>query len=61
MDNDRLWMLIRDRLEMDEVLDLCGIGINELSLRLRSNILENREAFENYLDIYDNGQVDIHE
>jgi len=61
VDNDRLWMLIRDRLEMDEVLDLCGIGINELSLRLRSNILENREAFENYLDIYDNGQVDIHE
>ena len=61
MDNDRLWMLIRDRLEMDEVLDLCGIGINELCLRLRGNIIENREAFEDYLDIYDNGQVEIHE
>jgi len=51
--NDMLFRLIADRMDLDEVLDLCGIGIGELCLRLRSNILNNRERFESYLDIYD--------
>ena len=52
-DTGFLFRLIEDRLEMDEVLDLCGIGIGELCLRLRGNILDNRERFESHLDIYD--------
>lgn len=51
--NDMLFRLIADRMDLDEVLDLCGIGIGELCLRLRSNILDNRDRFEDYLDIYD--------
>ncbi len=52
-DTGFLFRLIEDRLDMDEVLDLTGIGIGELCLRLRGNILDNREKFESYLDIYD--------
>ena len=57
MENDLLFRLIADRMDPDEVVDLCGIGINELCLRLRGNILENRERFEDYLDIYDEESV----
>ncbi len=52
MDQDKLFSLIADRCDLDDVLDLCGIGINELCLRLRGNILDNREKFEDFLDIY---------
>ena len=53
MEQDKLFELIRDRLDPDEIVDLCGIGVGELTLRLRGNILANRERFEDYLDIYD--------
>lgn len=53
MEQDKLFQLIQDRMDMEEVIDLCGIGIGELCLRLRSTILDKRERFENYLDIYD--------
>ena len=52
-DRDFLFQLIEDRMDMEEVLDLCGIGIGELCLRLRGNILDKRERFESYLDVYD--------
>lgn len=51
-DVERLFHLIRERCDMEEVLDLCGIGIGELTLRFRGRILENRDKFEEYLDIY---------
>lgn len=53
MDNGRLFQLIRDRLELDEIVDLCGIEVGELVLRLRGNILANRHRFEVFLEIYD--------
>ena len=52
MENDNLFQLIQDRMDPDEVVDLLGIGTGELCLRLRSHILERRERFEDYLDIY---------
>ena len=55
MEPDKLFQLIADRMDPDEVVDLCGIGTGELSLRLRQNILLNRKRFEDYLDIYDEG------
>ena len=53
MENDLLFRLIRDRLDPEEIVDLCGVGVDELSLRLRHLIIENRARFEDYLDIYD--------
>lgn len=53
MENDILFKLIRDRLEPEEVVDLAQVGIGELVLRLRGKILENRQRFEDFLDIYD--------
>ena len=53
MDTDNLFQLIQDRLDADEIVDLCGIEVGELCLRLRKNILDNRERFEDFLDIYD--------
>ena len=55
MENDLLFQLIRERLEIDEIIDLCDIEINELCFKLRGNIFKNRAKFESYLDIYDEG------
>jgi hypothetical protein len=46
--------LIKDRCSVEEVMDLLGddIGVGELCLRLRSHILDRRERFEDFLDIY---------
>lgn len=52
-DLEKLFDLIRERCEMDEVLDLCGIGMEELILRLRGRILDHRDRFETFLDIYE--------
>lgn len=53
MEQNKLFQLIQDRMDPDEVVDLIGIGTGELCLLLRRRILENRERFEDYLDIYD--------
>ena len=53
MEQDKLFQLIQDRCDPEEVLDLIDIGVGELCLRLRSHVLDSREKFENYLDIYD--------
>ena len=58
MENDILFKLIRDRLEPEEVVDLAQVGIGELVLRLRGKILENRQRFEDFLDIYDEWEGD---
>lgn len=58
MDDIPLFQLIRDRMEMDEILDLAGVGVGELTLRFRHRILENRERFEDYLEIYEHNEVD---
>jgi hypothetical protein len=52
MDNDNLFTLIQDRMDPDEVVDLLGMGTGELCLRLRRQVLDNRERFEDYLGIY---------
>ena len=52
MENDNLFQLIQDRMDPDEVVDLLGIGTGELCLRLRHQILESRDRFEDYLEIY---------
>ncbi len=53
MEQDKLFQLIQDRMDPEEVVDLLGIGTGELSLRLRNLILDKRARFEDYLDIYD--------
>ena len=56
METDNLFRLIMDRMDPEEVVDLLGMGTGELCLRLRQPILEQRERFEDYLDIY-NGDM----
>ena len=53
MENDRLFELIQDRLNPEEVVDILGMGTGELCLRLRNLILEKREKFEEFLDLYE--------
>jgi len=53
MENDNLFRLINDRMDPDEVLDLLGMGTGKLCLLLRRQILEQRERFEDYLEIYE--------
>jgi len=52
MDNDMLFTIIQDRMDPEEVVDLLGMGTGELCLRLRRQVLEHRERFEDYLNIY---------
>ena len=56
MEKHNLFQLIEDRLDPDEVVDLCGIGVGELCLLLRKHILDKRERFEDFLDIYVDGE-----
>jgi hypothetical protein len=51
-DTEQLFHLIQERCDPYEVLELCNIGIGELTLRFRGRILENRDKFEEYLDLY---------
>ena len=53
MEDNWLFRLIQDRCSPEEVLDILGMGTGELCLRLRKQILENREKFEDFLDIYE--------
>jgi hypothetical protein len=53
METDILFKLIRERLDPEEIVDLSGVGVGELTLRLRHLILANRERFEDFLEIYD--------
>ena len=53
-----LLLLIRERCEPEEVLELADIGMEELLLRFRGKILDNREKFEEFLDIYEGGYYD---
>lgn len=59
-DTEQLFHLIQERCDPDEVLELCNIGIGELTLRFRGRILENREKFEEYLDVYSFGMEDLY-
>ena len=51
-DLEQLFHLIQERCDPYEVLELCNIGIGELTLRFRGHIIKNREKFEEYLDLY---------
>ena len=51
-DLEQLFHLIRERCDPYEILELCNIGVGELTLRLRRRIIENRAKFEEYLDLY---------
>jgi hypothetical protein len=51
-DLEQLFYLIRERCDPYEVLELCNIGIGELTLRFRGRIIENRDKFEEFLDLY---------
>lgn len=59
-DTEQLFHLIQERCDPYEVLELCNIGIGELTLRFRGRILENREKFEEYLDVYSFGMEDLY-
>lgn len=52
MSYDSLLRIITERCDMEEVLDLAQVDIYELVDALRSNIMDNRGAFEDYLGIY---------
>lgn len=51
MENNKLFSLIQERCDPDEVLDILNMGIGELCLKLRKEILNDREKFEDFLDI----------
>ena len=51
-DLEQLFHLIRERCDPYEILELCNIGVGELTLRFRGRIIENRAKFEEYLDLY---------
>ena len=51
-DLEQLFHLRRERCDPYEILELCNIGVGELTLRLRGRIIENRAKFEEYLDLY---------
>jgi len=53
MSVDSLLRTITERCDMEEVLDLAQVDIYELVEALRSNIMDNRGAFEDYLGIYE--------
>ncbi len=48
-----LFKLIRERCDLNEIVDLCDIEVGELTLRLRSNIIKHRGKFESFLDVYE--------
>lgn len=52
MEQRKLFQLIQDRCDPDDVVDILGIGTGELCLALRKQILEKRELFEEFLDVY---------
>lgn len=51
MENNKLFHLIQERLDPDDVIDILGMGVGELCLRLRREILLNRKRFEDFLEI----------
>lgn len=55
---DRLLELIRDRCEVEEIIDLCRIDVEELVELTRGHIMDNRKAFEDFLDIYEDEDAD---
>lgn len=59
-DTEQLFHLIQERCDPYEVLELCNIGIGELTLWFRGRILENRQKFEEYLDVYSFGMEDLY-
>lgn len=61
MDTNRLFELIRERCDPEEIVDLCDIGVGELVLRLRGPIMEHRERFEAYLELYDEKLKELYE
>lgn len=56
-----LFALIRDRCEPEEIVELAEIGMDELMLRFRGNIIDNRQKFEEFLDLYEGGCYDNEE
>jgi hypothetical protein len=55
METTELFALIRSRCEVEEIMELADIGVDELMLRFRGHILDHRERFEDYLDLYEGG------
>ena len=56
---DKLFELIQDRCDLMEIVDLCQLDAQELVEILRSHIIDNRRAFESYLDIYEDNLNDL--
>ena len=61
MKRQNLFRIIQDRCDPDEIVDVLGIGTGELCLALRRQILEHRERFEEYLDLYEGAEYDEEE
>lgn len=58
METKNLFRLIQDRCDPDDVVDILGIGTGELCLALRRQILEKRELFEEFLDVYEEDEYE---
>ena len=58
MDNKTLHQLISDSMDADELIDLLGIGVEELCVRFRGKIQENREMIEEHIDPYGEYSLD---
>lgn len=51
MENKQLMRLIQEQCDPEEVIDLLNMGVGELCLKLRRDIILHRERFEDYLEI----------
>lgn len=53
VDITKLIKLISERLDPDELVDVLGYSTAHLCVLLRSEIMANREKFEEFLDVFD--------
>lgn len=51
MSNDGLIYEITNRMDPDEIIEVLGLDIDDLIEALRDHIIDNRRAFNDYLEI----------
>jgi len=52
-DLNKLFALIAERCDPDEIVDILGYSSARLCVVLRKEIINNREKFEEFLDVFE--------
>jgi len=55
-DLNKLFALIAERCDPDEIVDILGYGSARLCVLLRKEIINNREKFEEFLDLFEDDE-----